>query len=341
MSTPASRPLSTNAQRVAFWLRLFRVGVFEDNYLDVGRLDAGAFEDVRDELEEAGLFEVDHNLKLAGRPYLRLGKTTPPACPRNAFAGHLRTRYVGVYHAFTMPIRQAFHGQKPAHGMEIMELEEPNFRRAVAWARDLGDIAKMADLADVFAKYLYRAGRTDDLAAWTTWIAGEGPDEVAEAPVDEGDASTLPVAKAEPEKAPSPFAGLAGRGVGGPVTARLRGMFGETPPAPRVRRVSAAAPPEDPVPMEPQAASPEEPPAPQPPQESEGTRLQREGTAAVAAGDIAKATDLYLQALRSFQNAKDTAGVAETCALFGAMEEAAGRPDAARTWHERAKAMRS
>jgi hypothetical protein len=338
MSTPTARPLSPNAQRHAFWLRLFRVGVFEDNYIDVGRLDAGAFEDVRDELEEAGLILVEHGLKLAGRPYLQLGKTTPPGTPRNAFGPHLRTRYVGVYHAFTMPIRQAFHGQKPAHGMKIMELEEPNFRRAVAWARDLGDVTKMADLADVFAKYLYRAGRTDDLLAWTTWIAGEGPDEVAEAPVDEGEA--LDLAKPEPEQTPSPFAGLAGRGVGGTLTARLRGMLGDPEPAPRVRRVPASRP-EAPVPMEPPAASPEETPAPQPPRASEGTRLQREGTAAVAAGDIAKATDLYLQALRSFQDAKDTAGVAETCALFGAMEEAAGRPDAARTWHERAKAVRS
>jgi hypothetical protein len=219
-----------------------------------------------------------------------------------------------------------------------MELEEPNFRRAVAWARDLGDITKMADLADVFAKYLYRAGRNEDLLAWTTWIAGEGPDEVAEAPVDEGEA--LDLAKPEPEPQASPFAGLAGRGVGGALTARLRGMLGDPAPTPRARVVPANRP-EAPVTTEPDAASPEEPPAPKPPQESEGKRLQQEGTAAVAAGDIAKATDLYLQALRSFQNAKDTAGVAETCALFGAMEDAAGRPDAARTWHERAKSMRS
>jgi hypothetical protein len=340
MSTPTATRLSPNAQRAAFWLRLFRDGVYEDNFLDVGRVEPDTWDDVRDEMEAAGLISVDHFLKLAGRPYLRLGKTTPPASPRGAFGVPLRTRYVRVYHAFTMPVRQAFAGQKPAAGMEIMSNEEPNFRRAVAWARDLGDIEKMAELASTFAKYLDRAGRTDDNERWAAWISGDGPDAVAEAPVEEGEGPPPEAPSAAPDPRASAFAGIAGRGGGGPITARLRGLFGEPPAPPRARAAPAAAPPEAP-PEAPVAMEPVEPPAPQPPQESEGTRLQREGTAAVAAGDIAKATDLYLRALRSFQDARDTAGVAETCALFGTMEETAGRPDAARTWHERAKAMRS
>ncbi len=44
--------------------------------------------------------------------------------------------------------------------------------------------------------------------------------------------------------------------------------------------------------------------------------------------------------LRWFQDARDAAGVAATCELFGAMEEAAGRPDGARVWYERAAAKR-
>ena len=193
-----------------------------------------------------------------------------------------------------MAVRQAFHGPSPMQGMQIMAREEANFRRAVGFARDLGDTVKAAEMGDLFSRYLDRAGRKDDRDRWVAWLAGEGPDEEIAALLDE------------------PAAPL------------------EEPAAPLEEAVVRAAP-EPPAPtIEAAAALPE----------SEGARLQREGAAAVAEGLIARAADLYQQALRWFQDAQDTAGVAATCALFGAMEEAAGRPDAARVWYERAAAKR-
>ena len=296
MSTPTATKLSSNARRVAFWLRLFRGGVFEDNYLDVSRLDLDTWERSLTELDNADLITVNPRIQVAGRPYLSLGRTPPPAFPRGVFGDKVRARFVEVYHSFTMPVRQAFHGQKPAYGMEIMDLEEPNFRRAVAWARDLGDTAKMAALADLYAKYLSRAGRTDALEkVGRTWVAGEGRAEVAEAPVDEGEESAEDAVEEAPAPAPDPFArSRAETGTGGRVTAMLRGMLDEPPAPPRAsfgarRAATRARPPftmgdpqrspPNPPSRRSRQAAPEAPPAPQPPKESEGTRLQREGTA--------------------------------------------------------------
>ncbi len=305
MSTPQAPRLSPIAQEAAEWLRLFRRGVFEDNFLDVSRLDAGAWESARDELAEAALLTVEWNVLLAGRPYLRFPETKAPAppglrttAPGTGRAGAIltaaRARHVEAYRALSVAVRQALHGPNPQKGMEIMALEEANLRLAVGLARDLGDTAKAAEMGDVFTRYLDRAGRADDRARWVAWLAGEGPGEEE--------------AKGAPE-----------------------------PPAAAPEPAEAAIEPPAPAP-EPPVAAPEVEAVQV--QETEGARLQREGAAAVAEGQIARAVELYQQALRWFQDARDTAGVADTCALFGLMEEAAGRPDAARTWHERAAAMR-
>lgn len=302
MSTTKASRLLPIAQEAADWLRLFRGGVFEDNFLDVSRIDAGAWESSRAELEAVALLTVEWDVLLAGRPYLRLPETKapgPPPGPRSAVpsaapspAGGVeaavRARHVEAYRALMVAVRQAFHGPSPKHGMEIMAREEANFRRAVGWARDLGDTAKAAEMGDAFTRYLDRAGRTDDRDRWVAWLAGEGPGEEATAPVEE----------AAVQAAPEPLAPT----------------------------------------VEPAAASPEGVAAHE--QETEGALLQREGMAAVAEGQIARAAELYQRALRGFQDAGDRAGVAETCELFGAMEEAAGRPDAARVWYERAMAKR-
>jgi hypothetical protein len=78
MSTAKAPRLSPIAQQAASFLRLFRGGVFEDNFLDVSGLDAGAWESARAELEEAALITVEWGVLLAGRPYLRLPAKMAP-----------------------------------------------------------------------------------------------------------------------------------------------------------------------------------------------------------------------------------------------------------------------
>jgi hypothetical protein len=332
MSTTKAPRLAPIAQQAASFLRLFRGGVFEDNFLDVSRIDAGAWESARAELEEAALLTVEWDFLLAGRPYLRLPETKASGPgPAGAALAAVRARHVEVYRALMMAVRQAFHGPKPKHGMDIMTREEANFRRAVGWARDLGDTANAAEMGDVFTRYLDRAGRTDDRDRWVAWLAGEGPGEEAAAPVEEEAAAPVE------EKAAAP------------VEEKAAVQAAPEPPAPAIEgvwgggsgpsRIAAGDPQRSPpIVIEPAGASPEGVAVQA--QETEGARLQREGAAAVAEGQIARAAELYQQALRWFQDARDTAGVAETCELFGAMEEAAGRPDGARVWYERAAAKR-
>jgi hypothetical protein len=316
MSATKTTRLAPIVQEAASFLRLFRVGVFEDNFLDVSRIDAGAWESARAELEAAALLTVEWDVQLAGRPYLRLpASKTPgshPALPaaapsvgtRRAAAAQAaaRARHVEVYGALMMAVRQAFHGPSPMQGVQIMAREEANFRRAVAFARDLGDTVRAAEMGHLFSQYLARAGRAEDRDRWAAWLAGEGPDEETAALLEEPEAPL------------------------------------EEPAAPLEEAVVRAAP-ELPRPtIEAVAALPESVAVQE--QEAEGARLRREGAAAVAEGQIARAAGLYQQALRWSQDTRDTAGVADTCELFGAMEEAAGRPDAARVWRERAAAKR-
>lgn len=274
-------------------MRLFRGGVFEDNLLDVSGMDAGAWESACAELEAAGIVTVEEDVLLAGRRYLRLPEAKAPA--GGAVAAEVRARYVEVYRALMMAIRQAFHGPSPRRGMEIMAREEANYRRAVGWARDVGDRARASEMGDLFTRYLERAGRSEDRDRWVAWLAGESRYEVEEAaePVEEA------VAPIEEAVAPEPAA---------PV-------------------------------MEPEAAAREVVVEAAEESESEGERLAREGAAAIAEGQIARAAGLIQRALQWFQDRRDTAGMARACHLFGQLEDAAGRPEGARVWYERAEAM--
>ena len=317
MSTTQAPDLAPLAQEAASFLRLFRGGVFEDNFLDVSRLDPGVWESVRAELEEAALLTVEWGVLLAGRPYLRLPATKEPAPPPTAAPGRasqvlatVQARHVEAYRALTVAVRQAFHAPSPKHGMEIMAREEANFRQAVGWARALGDTECAAEMGDVVTRYLERVGRTGDRDRWVASLA---------APVEEAAAAPITASPARPE------------------ATRPSARESPQPPQP-VEEGAVQATPEPPAPLEPAGASPEG--VAVPPRETEGAQWQREGTAAVAEGQIALAAELYQRALRWFQDARDTAGVAGTCELFGAMEEAAGRPDAARVWYERAASKR-
>src|SRR4051812_3712093 len=118
MSTTRAPRLAPIAQEAASFLRLFRGGVFEDNFLDVSRIDAGAWESARAELEEAALLTVEWDVLLAGRPYLRLPETKAPGPHPGLRSAEVRARHVEVYCALMMAVRQAFHGPRPKQGLE-------------------------------------------------------------------------------------------------------------------------------------------------------------------------------------------------------------------------------
>ncbi len=67
----------------------------------------------------------------------------------------------------------------------------------------------------------------------------------------------------------------------------------------------------------------------------EGTALQHQGGLADDMNQYNRATDLYTQALKLFQDANDDGAVMQTCNLLGVVEDKQGRLSEARSWYER------
>lgn len=171
----STRRLSEAARAALPWLGLFRGGVFEQVLLDVSQLDPAEWEAARSEFEATALIDVEREVLLNDRPYLRFHPTLAHA----AAAGELlsgeefRRRFVDIYGAVGAGVRRAFFGPNPRGGMEVMAREEANLRTAVTWALAAGDYDKASDLGGTFRVFLERAGRLRERDAWVTWLVAE------------------------------------------------------------------------------------------------------------------------------------------------------------------------
>jgi tetratricopeptide (TPR) repeat protein len=165
--------LTPEAREAASWLGLFRGGVFEDNLLEISQLEPPLWGRVRRELVAIALVSLEGEIAINGGPFLRFHPALALALGGRARDPETRQRYVGVYLAMMRMVDEALGGPSPRDGLEIMALEEANFRRAVAWALedDLPDAASI--MGATVAAYLHHAGRLREWHRWVAWLAAE------------------------------------------------------------------------------------------------------------------------------------------------------------------------
>jgi len=165
------RHLSPAAQTTLPWLSLFHGGVFEDNFLDVSQIQPEEWTPIRQELEAIALIRAEEVILVAGRPFLRFHPTLAAACDRS-LAGdpEIRRRIVSVYWALMRALDQALRGSQSRTALQILSLEEANYRAAVRWAIHDGQLAVAAGLGDTFSRYLQMSGRLRERDAWVSML---------------------------------------------------------------------------------------------------------------------------------------------------------------------------
>jgi tetratricopeptide (TPR) repeat protein len=162
--------LSQEAREAVGWLGLFRGGVFEDNLLDVSEIEPGTWDKIRGELVRTALIEVDRELLLADKPYLRFHPTLPHATRKAEESVTVKHRYVDTYVAFTVAIDNALAGSEPQTGMDVMAREETNFRAAVLWAIAQKRYREASHMGDTVGNYLRWSGRLRERDRWAAWL---------------------------------------------------------------------------------------------------------------------------------------------------------------------------
>jgi tetratricopeptide (TPR) repeat protein len=166
------RHLSPTAREALPWLGLFRGGVFEQILLGVSQLAPAAWEPIRRELQGIALVRPEHDIQIAGRPFLRFHPTLASAAADAALAQQpeTRARFIGVYGALNRGLDQALNGSQSRAALEILSREEVNYRTAVHWAVADGQLQAAARLGNTFRDYLERSGRLRERDAWVLWL---------------------------------------------------------------------------------------------------------------------------------------------------------------------------
>ena len=189
--------LSEAASAALAWLGMFDVGVFEAILLGVSQIPDDDWNAIQVELQATALLQVQDDIRLGDRPYLRLHPTLPPFVratnhgaekgsegpPKQTSADdstfvtddpESRRRFVAAYAALALTIENVgFRGSHGKQAMEVLALEEPNFRRAVRWAIDDGEFSTAAAMGNAFKIYLQSANRLPERDAWVQWLANE------------------------------------------------------------------------------------------------------------------------------------------------------------------------
>jgi tetratricopeptide (TPR) repeat protein len=166
------RHLSPTAREALPWLGLFSGGVFEDNFLDVSQLAPETWEPIRQELQGIALLRAEHDLQIAGRPFLRFHPTLASAAADSTLGRNpeIRQRFIGVYGALMHALDKALSGSQPRAALEVLNREEANYRTAVQWAVTDQQIRAAAELGDTFRTYLERSGRLRERDTWVQWL---------------------------------------------------------------------------------------------------------------------------------------------------------------------------
>jgi tetratricopeptide (TPR) repeat protein len=195
--------LSTGARDAVRWLGLFRGGVFEQLLLDVSKMDPVVWAEARRELEATALVEVEREIEVDNKPYLRFHPTLAVAAGGGAAEAGVTERYVGVYLALTGGANEGLHGSNPRWGMEVMLREEANIRFAVRYALEAGAYNQASSMGDTLRFHLERSGRLRERDRWSTWLAqevGKGGFSAAAANREQDEARAL-LSQGQPQEA--------------------------------------------------------------------------------------------------------------------------------------------
>ena len=175
----SKKRLSEAAQKALPYLAWFERGTFEDNILDFTGLKPEAWDGIRAELVATALVNIEEDIQINKRPYVRFHPTLPYAAkptdvPDLEAAEH---RFIQVYLSMMRLVDNALRGREPALGMTVMAREEANFRSAITRAFQRGDRREGSWIANTLNVYLQMAGRLRDRNALVEWVRAQLPQQ--------------------------------------------------------------------------------------------------------------------------------------------------------------------
>lgn len=182
----SKKRLSEEARGTLPYLSWFRGGVFEDNLLDLIKIEPEKWEKIREELVNTALIGIEEGISINNRPYLIFHPTLPYAAKEQDVPNPEETeeRFIGIYLAVRKTADNALRGAKPAFGMEILLREEANLRSAITRAFRIGERNQAWEMADTLRIYLESSARFRERDALVKWVrehfqTGEKLDEAS------------------------------------------------------------------------------------------------------------------------------------------------------------------
>jgi tetratricopeptide (TPR) repeat protein len=169
------RHLSDAARAALPWLGLFNGGVFEDILLDVSEIEPTAWNATRTELVGIALLRTESDILIGERPFLRFHPTLAIASADATLTAQpeIRQRFLRAYFAVMRMLDKALRGDQSRAAMEILNLEEMNWRTAVRWALADGEHSVAGALGETFSRHLKMSGRLREHHVWTQMLRDE------------------------------------------------------------------------------------------------------------------------------------------------------------------------
>jgi hypothetical protein len=124
------------------------------------------------ELEAIALIRAEENLLVAGRPFLRFHPTLAFTIHDRTLAEEpsVRKRFGHSYLALRRTVDGALDGSQSRAALEVMDREETNYRTAVRWAVNDGQLSSAATLGNTLRLYLEMSARLRERDAWVQWL---------------------------------------------------------------------------------------------------------------------------------------------------------------------------
>jgi len=166
------RHLSPAAREALPWLGLFRCGVFEELLLAVSEIAPEAWEPIRRELKSIALLRTEDDLGIGAPLFLRFHPTLAFAVANPFLAQNpeIRQRFIGVYRALTQTLERIPRVPQSRVALEIMNLEEANYRTAMEWAMADQKLPAAVALGETFLRYFQMSGRLRERDSLVWWL---------------------------------------------------------------------------------------------------------------------------------------------------------------------------
>jgi hypothetical protein len=175
----SKKHLSGPAQKALPYLAWFQGGVFEQFFLAFSELDPDVWSAIRGELTATALLNVEDDINIADRPYLRFHPTLPYAAKPGDVSDPdaSEKRFIDVYQDVSQLAYDALHSSQPGIGKAFVQHEEANLRCAISRSYARAHRLEGCKMADTLRLYLKRAGRRRELNALLAWQRIQTPDD--------------------------------------------------------------------------------------------------------------------------------------------------------------------